>query len=134
MRAVIAIIFAAAVIAAGCGDTATVGKPTSDESAPSAKWVEVISMSGGGGLVTKKSQPFKLEGGEQKLVGKLTGDEEYGSGNWTLQGLGEYADVDWVDVGKPGRVNSRTYVEGGRYYLDCNTCNSKWHVTLYELR
>ena len=130
-KTVIAALAAMVLIAAGCGTSTTVGTGSVSQD---AKWVKVVSVSGSGGNVSKKTKPFALEGGEQKLVGKLAGDKQFGSGSWWVEDVTDSLNFEFIDVGEPGRVDSRLYLGEGRYYVNCNTCNSKWNVTLYELR
>jgi len=110
--------------------------PTGAEEAASGggKWVKVASLKGS---TSKTSAPFKLEGGEQKLEYKLTGDEMMVVAIYV-----EKAGTDLMEEGgfpvvtpdKAGKDSTRLSKDEGEYQIMVESANCDWTVTLFEKR
>jgi hypothetical protein len=109
---------------------------STDVTAPApAKWVKVVSLAGSG---DKKSAPFRLNGGQQKVVYVLHAADgapssmvavSIGIASLTGDQVGDAIEGNGV-----GKGSSRCYLETGRYYLEIIEGNCTWKVTIYEKR
>jgi len=108
--------------------------PTAAKSVAPKKWQTVISLSGNG---NKRSGYFHLGDGDKRMIYQITGGEFSIGGIYVLRkGLdlkkdGGIPDIDWTG---PTKDTTAMIEDAGDYYLDIEAANSKWSVTIQELK
>ena len=102
------------------------------DSATAASWVRVCKTSGTG---IKKTRPFKLNGGEQKIVYTIKASQpKFMIFQIYVTKVGSGFPDDVIQSSKTGKHTSYMYLGGGRWYLEMNTANCSWVVQVYEKR
>ena len=98
----------------------------------SARWVQVCKTSGTG---IKKTRPFTLNGGEQKVVFTVKASQpKYMIFQIYVTKVGAGFPSDIVQTQKTGTRTSYLYLGSGRWYLEMNTANCSWVVKVFENR
>jgi hypothetical protein len=148
---VISVVVGCIAVFAGCAALIGVGASSAGSSSgsssgshytpkPSATWTLVNTYSGADSVNT---QPFTLQGGEQKLVYQASPsdsntDPSMVEANWyvvpagtDLNKTGGFPDATLDQAGSNSTI---LYKDSGSYYVSASTANCSWQFQVWEMR
>ena len=105
-----------------------------------ATTVQVFSWSGGSldaGNDMRDSSSFALKGGSQTLdmsVACTPGDEWAVAANWYVQSADGKGQFKMISTSVIGQSQSAMYLPAGSYYVESNTANCTWSISISETR
>ena len=129
----IMLAIALAITAAACEEAAT-DDGGDGGGGSGGDWVEVVTLKGS---TSKRSETFRLEGGEQRLTYNLKGGDMVMAAiyvekaGWDMMEDGGFPVVTPEQTGKDSTMLSKG---GGDYIIHVESANAEWTVTLDERR